>query len=340
MALVTRRTFRTAALALAVLALAAGSVWAATINGTARNDALRGGARADKIYGKGGNDMLFGAGGNDLLVGGPGNDRLVGGVGADTLRCGPGRDTATRDVRDTVARDCEVVRGPTPVLPPPASPPPPSAGLYIAVGDSISAGVGASGRDNAFVNIYFARLRASGYVQELSNRAVSGATAADVLAGQLPLALRDIANPSDTKLMTLTVGGNDSRDTACRPASAPNCPFAPNLRAIVERLRGVLTEDPGEEQIQIMDRYNFDVGTPLEPFRAVDLIGTDGRASCGDTGWNDVIYCVAGEKGATFVDTYTPMLAGGRGYLADGVHPNDAGHAALAQAFYQMRAFP
>jgi hemolysin type calcium-binding protein len=117
--------FALAALAFAVLALAAGSVWAATINGTAGNDTLRGGARADKIYGKGGNDRLFGAAGNDVLAGGPGNDRLVGGPGADTLRCGPGRDTATRDVRDKGSRDCEVVRGPKPAPPPPSPPQPP-----------------------------------------------------------------------------------------------------------------------------------------------------------------------------------------------------------------------
>jgi hypothetical protein len=120
-------TFRIPLLAVAVLTVGAGSVWAATINGTARNDTLRGGARADTISGKGGNDTLFGAGGNDLLAGGPGNDFLVGGVGADTLQCGPGRDTAIRDVRDTVARDCEVVRGPKPVPPPPPPPPTPPA---------------------------------------------------------------------------------------------------------------------------------------------------------------------------------------------------------------------
>jgi lysophospholipase L1-like esterase len=33
------------------------------------------------------------------------------------------------------------------------------------------------------------------------------------------------------------------------------------------------------------------------------------------------------------------MLAGGRAYLADDIHPNDAGHAALAQALYQTRSF-
>ena len=121
-------TFRVA-VAIVVLALAADTVWAATINGTARNDTLRGGTRVDRISGKAGNDRLFGAGGNDVLVGGPGRDFLVGGVGADTLRCGPGRDIAIRDVRDRVGRDCEVVWGPKPVpvppQPPPSPPPPP-----------------------------------------------------------------------------------------------------------------------------------------------------------------------------------------------------------------------
>jgi hypothetical protein len=143
---VTKRTFRTAALVTTLLAVATGSVWAATVNGTARNDTLRGGARADKIYGKGGNDRLYGAGGNDVLVGGPGSDLLVGGAGADTLRCGPGRDRATRDVRDKVASDCEVVRGPQP-SPQPPTPPPPTppippalpAGVQLVIEGGISA---------------------------------------------------------------------------------------------------------------------------------------------------------------------------------------------------------
>jgi RTX calcium-binding nonapeptide repeat (4 copies) len=115
-------------LAFAAFALIAGSAWAATINGTARGETLRGTTAADRIDGKGGHDKLIGAGGNDVLVGGPGNDILVGGAGADTLRCGPGRDTATRDKRDKVASDCEVVRGPAPDSPaPPPTPPPPPA---------------------------------------------------------------------------------------------------------------------------------------------------------------------------------------------------------------------
>jgi Ca2+-binding RTX toxin-like protein len=130
-----RKTIGVALIACILLTLAAGSVWAATINGTVRNDTLRGSPGADKIYGKGGNDRLYGAGGKDVLAGGPGRDLLVGGAGADTLRCGAGRDRVTRDVSDRVAADCEVVRGPQPAPPqpphppqPPPPPPPPSPG--------------------------------------------------------------------------------------------------------------------------------------------------------------------------------------------------------------------
>jgi hemolysin type calcium-binding protein len=160
--IVARRTPRVAALALALLALAAGSVWAATINGTARNDTLRGGAGADKIFGKGGNDRLLGAGGNDVLVGGPGSDVLAGGPGADTLRCGPGRDTATRDVSDKVASDCEVVRGPKAV--PPASPPPqppappaPGAPATYVFGSEVTAEQQARLRDGLDLGARFIR---------------------------------------------------------------------------------------------------------------------------------------------------------------------------------------
>lgn len=104
------------ALGVALAAIVAASAVAATIQGTARADTLRGTAKADKIYGKGGNDKLFGLGGADYLNGGPGNDVVAGGPGADVLACGTGKDTATADVADKVAADCETVTG----LPKPA----------------------------------------------------------------------------------------------------------------------------------------------------------------------------------------------------------------------------
>jgi RTX calcium-binding nonapeptide repeat (4 copies) len=106
--------------------LVVATVGATTIAGTAGNDTLRGGAAADRLNGKAGNDKLYGLGGNDVLTGGAGNDLLVGGPGADRLSCGAGRDTARGDATDTVAKDCEVVRGvraPKPPAPPAPQPP-------------------------------------------------------------------------------------------------------------------------------------------------------------------------------------------------------------------------
>lgn len=121
---VKRRSTITALLACLALLIAATTVGATTINGTAGNDTLRGGAKADKLTGKAGNDKLFGAGGNDVLTGGPGNDLLVGGPGADKMSCGAGQDTARGDAKDKIAADCEKVSG-VPAAPPPAPPPPP-----------------------------------------------------------------------------------------------------------------------------------------------------------------------------------------------------------------------
>jgi hypothetical protein len=113
-------------LAIGATLLAAATMGAATITGTADNDTLRGGAAADTLSGKGGNDELYGAAGNDVLSGGPGRDLLVGGPGADRLSCGAGRDTARGDRRDRIGPDCEVVKGVRPTeLPPPFEPPPP-----------------------------------------------------------------------------------------------------------------------------------------------------------------------------------------------------------------------
>jgi hypothetical protein len=110
---------------LAVPALGLGIV------GTSGPDVLRGTARADRISARGGNDRVYGLAGNDILSGGPGRDVVSGGAGADRLllrdgeadsaRCGPGLDTATVDLVDTVAADCERVREPAtgPITPPP-----------------------------------------------------------------------------------------------------------------------------------------------------------------------------------------------------------------------------
>jgi hypothetical protein len=96
---------------------AAGSAWAATINGTSRNETLRGSPAADRLYGKAGHDKLFRAGGDDSVVSRPGNDVLVGGrcpqVG--TRQRGTFRISWPRTVRWFAARSQScLIRGPRP----------------------------------------------------------------------------------------------------------------------------------------------------------------------------------------------------------------------------------
>jgi hypothetical protein len=108
----------------------AGSIWAARIVGTSKNDTLRGTSASDSISGGGGADKIYGLGGNDTLSGGPGNDVISGGPGADKVTCGPGRDRVVVDARDRVSLDCELRGGSTKPPPPPPPPPPAQAGKY------------------------------------------------------------------------------------------------------------------------------------------------------------------------------------------------------------------
>jgi hypothetical protein len=103
----------TALAAAGVAAYADGAAPLTRIIGTNKANVLRGTASADVIDGRAGNDRLYGF---------AGDDRLIGGAGADRIFCGRGRDTVSADRRDTVARDCEVVRGGAIPPPPPVVP--------------------------------------------------------------------------------------------------------------------------------------------------------------------------------------------------------------------------
>jgi hypothetical protein len=68
------------------------------------------------------------------------------------------------------------------------------------------------------------------------------------------------------------------------------------------------------------------------------LLGTDLVVDCEITagtgvGLNDVISQEAGRRGVLVADPYLAFKAGGQSFMADDVHPNDAGHAAIAAAF-------
>jgi lysophospholipase L1-like esterase len=315
-----------AAAGVAVVAmLAVGAAWAGTIVGTSKGDILRGSPHNDKIYGKAGNDRLYGYGGDDLLVGG---------AGADVLACGAGRDVAIADKNDKVI-GCEVVKGLPKPPPPPPPPPPAKGGLYLALGDSISSGLGFS---VPWVSLYFNYLVSSGSgVTDLLNVAQGGATSASLLRDQLPRAVAVLDSPFDTLRVTIDIGLNDIRYGVCDRANDETCALAGNLRLLLKTLNAALARDPGNETVQIMEYYNFDIATPRESVMRAKLLGDDLKIDCSahgpDLGLNDLIHCIALEENAVPVDVLPAFDAAGAAYVIDDGHPNDAGNHAIARAF-------
>lgn len=307
--------------------VAAGTALAVTVVGSPKGETLKGSAHADKLYGKGGSDRLFGYGGDDLLVGG---------AGADLLVCGAGHDVAIADTKDKL-RGCEVVKG-LPVKPP--APPAEQVGLYVALGDSLSTGYGASTPSKGWVSLYFGYLATNGSgVTKVTSVAREGATTDDLRRIDLARAVANINLPSDTLRVTIDIGRNDIRyNPACERANDPGCPIAENLRAILKTLNAELARDPGAETIQIMEYFNVQIETPEESAYRVRLLGDDLKIDCSGTGQalglNDLIHCIALEENAIPIDTLPAFDAGGAAFLGpDHIHPNDAGYLAIANAF-------
>lgn len=108
---------------------------------------------------------------------------------------------------------------------------------YLALGDSLTAGIGARDPERGLVGVVAGRLaHARSASVRVVNLGVSGATLADLLADQLPAASRVLAaGPVD--LVTVCIGANDAGTTA--PAV-----FAAQLAQLVAALPdGALVSD-------------------------------------------------------------------------------------------------
>ncbi len=229
-------------------------------------------------------------------------------------------------------------------------------GLYLALGDSLSEGVGASVRGStAFVPLVRDGL---GEGTELVNLGHSGDTSADLIEhGHLDEAVRQIAarngdgDPdNDVKLVTLEIGGNDLLAlffSLVLPGICANVEeslaselcvdalrerldsFAPNLAAALDRL---LQADPGLN-IAVMTLYNpFSGGlAPADELAELALEGRPGGPF--PEGLNDVIRAEAGERGLRVVDWYPLFEGRADEYIAsDLIHPNDVGYRVMADA--------
>jgi lysophospholipase L1-like esterase len=231
-------------------------------------------------------------------------------------------------------------------------------GLYVALGDSVAA---TPWRPPAgsYVDRLFLYYQSTLGVTQLSNRAQGGETSSSIrTGGQLDSALADINAASDTRAVTIDIGGNDALNLLCRGRTASgrigpiwdSCPYRYNFFATLTDLRAALDSDPGSESFAAMAYYNPASGTGdgdgrpySEPIADRGLLGTDLAIDCETTagtrvGLNDVIYQEAGRRGLLVADPYLAFKEGGQSFMADDVHPNDAGHAAIAGAFREASA--
>jgi len=214
---------------------------------------------------------------------------------------------------------------------------------YLALGDSLAFGVGASDPPTrGYVALAFDALRNSDRYRdsglELVNLGVPGATSADLLApgGQLEAALRRI-NEGQVEIISIDIGGNDllvlglsaspclsdPLGTACRQRfdQALN-DLKTNLTQVTRSLR----QAAPEAQIVIVGLYNpySGKGGSLEVAADLGLQQINGALRS---------VAVNPDLGAKWADVYD--LFAGRGHqwiAADGFHPNDKGHAVLAEA--------
>jgi acyl-CoA thioesterase I len=239
----------------------------------------------------------------------------------------------------------------------------PANRVYVALGDSLAYGIGASDpARTAYVPLLFEHFRRppAENVRILRNLSRPGETSGSFIAGgQLALALATIGDPTtDTRVVTLDIGGNDllflTSIEPCRsdPGGAP-CQalvaeqlrkFAINYTLILTALLSALEHDPGKETLFVMTYYDPFGGTGhrFEPFADAVLLGSDLVVDCpspaGDsrTGLNDLIACIGASSGAVVADVYPAF--GDRAlqltHIAEGdIHPNDAGHLTIAQTF-------
>lgn len=189
--------------------------------------------------------------------------------------------------------------------------------LYVALGDSTVAGVGASAPAQNYASRLHERLRSDYPAASFVNLGVSGATAAAVLAAQLP---RAVALSPD--LVTLSIGPNDI--TSVRAVEQYERDLETILQTLTRETRAVVVLNLIPD-LTVTPRFR----ETLMVTRLRDRVSAFNRALSRQ-----------GQRyGAEVVDLYGPsqreipehpeFVAG------DGYHPSDQGYARWAELMWQ-----
>lgn len=184
--------------------------------------------------------------------------------------------------------------------------------VYVALGASDAVGIGANRPEaEGWVPLVYAGLPAD---TRLVNLGVSGATLADVLAEQLPVA-RDAA----PRWVTIWPGPNDLRN------GVPLGAFSARLDTLLGQLAAL--RRPGQPVELVV--LNLPDLRAAPAFAGINPSALDAEVRA----WNAAIAAAASRHGATLVDLYATMneLAQHPEYIsADGFHPSSAGYRRIA----------
>ncbi len=261
-----------------------------------------------------------------------------------------------------------------PAMAQPHQPHPLGSPVYLALGDSVAAGVGAQPYVTGYPEQVGALLEeeyntaankatpnSSGDIETV-NHAVGGATTSTLIATQLPAAAELILQRqgdrdpfNDVEVISVTIGGNDvfapavascvltAAPAACQPtvdgvlASAHR-----NLRTILGRLRPAAGRGTA---VVVTTYYNPIVSCSLtQQNPAASRIGdvvleggtVPGHLTLLQDGLNDEIREAAAATRAQVADLYGALEP--NQYLGDCLHPNLAGHTTIAEIVYDTVA--
>jgi lysophospholipase L1-like esterase len=225
--------------------------------------------------------------------------------------------------------------------------------VYLALGDSLAVGVGATDwPTGGYVPRLHALLNAARPANaqlELVNVGRSGADSVSVIdGGQLSEAIAVIeerrataSTSDDVEVITIGVGGNDGFgvvalcdgvvDDAClERAEGRIRDVRKNLLFITRQLQAAAGPDV---QIAVMTYYNplIHEGCPLHEFELIGDVVLEGQVELGvPEGLNDEIRAAAEAAGVPVAEVGELTVAELTG---DCLHASDAGHARIAAAF-------
>jgi lysophospholipase L1-like esterase len=232
-----------------------------------------------------------------------------------------------------------------------------TGGVYLALGDSITFGIGVPRpQQNGYVARVADALSGRGAEPRIGSTrvfAVPGETAAGFLDRRLDDVERAIeAFGPRVELVTIGLGANeilrarrdpacvtDRAGDACRAAvDAAATAAASSLDDVVAGVRSALEAAGSDADVLLLAYYNPD----LDPLAVESVAGSDGGVGCDPLeerpGLNDRIACIAEERSVGLIDLHAAFL--GREdeltrFRAGDVHPNAEGYRVIADTILE-----